>query len=129
MYIIFVDSYETGMYNKDERLLEILDFMNRKSMSELENLAKGGNWFMEQALKFVDEYLANDANKGYGSQYDLDVEIAREEGEKVGRKAGIKAGIKSEKMSTARKMLEKGMGLDLTAELTGLSVEVLEKLR
>ena len=129
MYIVFVDSYETGVYNKDERLLGILDFMNRKTMSELENLAKGGNWFMEQALKFVDAYLANDANKGYGSQYDLDVEIAREEGEKVGRKAGIKAGIKSEKMSTARKMLEKGMGLDLTAELTGLSVEVLEKLR
>ena len=129
MYIVFVDSYETGVYNKDERLLEILDYMNRKSMSELENLAKGGNWFMEQALKFVDAYLANDANKGYGSQYDLDVEIAREEGERAGRKAGIKAGIKSEKMSTARKMLEKGMGLDLTAELTGLSVEVLEKLR
>ena len=129
MYIIFVDSYETGVYNKDERLLGILDFMNRKTMSELENLAKGGNWFMEQALKYIQSYLDNDANKGYGSQYDLDVEIAREEGEKVGRKAGIKAGIKSEKMSTARKMLEKGMGLDLTAELTGLSVEVLEKLR
>lgn len=129
MYIVFVDSYETGVYNKDERLLGILDFMNRKTMSELENLAKGGNWFMEQALKYIQSYLDNDANKGYGSQYDLDVEIAREEGEKVGRKAGIKAGIKSEKMSTARKMLEKGMGLDLTAELTGLSVEVLEKLR
>lgn len=129
MYIVFVDSYETEVYNEDERLLGILDFMNRKTMSELENLAKGGNWFMEQALKYIQSYLDNDANKGYGSQYDLDVEIAREEGEKVGRKAGIKAGIKSEKMSTARKMLEKGMGLDLTAELTGLSVEVLEKLR
>ena len=96
--IIFVDSYETEVYNEDERLLGILDFMNRKTMSELENLAKGGNWFMEQALKYIQSYLDNDANKGYGSQYDLDVEIAREEGEKVGRKAGIKAGIKSEKM-------------------------------
>ena len=88
---------------------------------------------MKQALKFIDAYLANDANKGYGSQYDLDVEIAREEGEKAGKKAGkkagMKAGIKSEKMSTARKMLEKGMGLELTAELTGLSVKVLEKLK
>ena len=129
MYIIFVDSYKTGCYNKDERLLEILDFMNRKTMSELENLAKGGNWFMKQALKFIDAYLANDANKGYGSQYDLDVEIAREEGEKAGKKAGMKAGIKSNQMSTARKMLEKGMSLELTAELTGLSVKVLEKLK
>ena len=129
MYIIFVDSYKTGCYNKDERLLEILDFMNRKTMSELENLAKGGNWFMKQALKFIDAYLANDANKGYGSQYDLDVEIAREEGEKAGKKAGMKAGIKSNQMSTARKMLADGMTLEKTAEYTGLSIKVLERLK
>ena len=121
MYIIFVDSYKTGCYNKDERLLEILDFMNRKTMSELENLAKGGNWFMKQALKYIQSYLDNDANKGYGSQYDLDVEIAREEGEK--------AGIKSNQMSTARKMLADGMTLEKTAEYTGLSVKVLERLK
>ena len=83
----------------------------------------------KQTIKFLEAYLADESNKGYGSLYDYDVECAREEGEKAGRKAGIKAGIKSEKMSTARKMLEKGMGLYLTAELTGLSVEVLEKLR
>ena len=95
----------------------------------------------KQALKFVDAYLANDANKGYGSQYDLDVEIAREEGEKVGRaagrktgikagrKAGMKAGIETEKYETAKRMLAKGMNLDLTSELTGLSIKILEKLR
>ena len=121
MYIVFVDSYETEVYNKDERLLEILDFMNRKSMSELENLAKGGNWFMEQALKFVDAYLANDANKGYGSQYDLDVEEAREEGERAGRKAN--------QIATAKRMLADGMNLEKTSEYTGLSIKVLEKLR
>ena len=84
---------------------------------------------MKQALKFIDAYLANDANKGYGSQYDLDVEIAREEGEKAGKKAGMKAGIKSNQMSTARKMLADGMTLEKTAEYTGLSVKVLERLK
>ena len=92
---------------------------------------------MEQALKFVDAYLANDANKGYGSQYDLDVEIAREEGEKVGRaagrkagiKAGRKAGIKANQIATAKRMLADGLNLEKTSEYTGLSIKVLEKLR
>ncbi len=76
---------------------------------------------MEQALKYIQSYLDNDANKGYGSQYDLDVEIAREEGEK--------AGIKSNQMSTARKMLADGMTLEKTSEYTGLSIKVLERLK
>ena len=124
MFIIAVDTNETKVYNEDERLLEILDYMNRKTMSELENLAKGGNIFMEQALKYIKSYLDNDANKGYGSHWDYDVECAREEGEKAGRKAGIKA----EKIATAKKMLSKGMNLELTAEITGLSIKILEKL-
>ena len=44
-------------------------------------------------------------------------------------KAGRKSGIKDEKISIARKMLLKGMDLDETAELTGLSINVLEKLK
>ena len=121
MYIVFVDSYETGVYNKDERLLGILDFMNRKTMSELENLAKGGNWFMEQALKYIQSYLDNDANKGYGSQYDLDVEIAREEGEK--------AGIKAEKYETAKNLISLGSSNDFISKATGLKENIIEKLR
>ena len=129
MYLIGVDTYKTGCYNEDERLLEILDFMNRKTMDELRELAKGGNKFMEQTLKFLEEYLADESNKGYGSLYDYDVECAREEGEKAGRAAGRKAGIKANQLATAKRMLAKGMNLDLTSELTGLSIKVLEKLR
>ena len=78
----------------------------------------------KQALKYVQSYLDNDANKGYGSHWDYDVECAREEGEKAGRKAGIKAN----QIATAKKMLSKGMNLELTAEITGLSIKILEKL-
>ena len=38
----------------------------------------------KQALKYVQSYLANDANKGYGLHWDYDVEEAREEGDKGG---------------------------------------------
>ena len=129
MFTIMVDLDETKVYNEDERLLPILDFMNRKKMSELEELAKGGNEFMEQALKYVQSYLDNDANKGYGSHWDYDVEEAREEGERAGRKAGRKAGIKANQIATAKRMLADGLNLEKTSEYTGLSIKVLEKLR
>ncbi len=38
----------------------------------------------KQALKYVQSYLDNDANKGYGLHWDYDVEEAREEGDKGG---------------------------------------------
>ena len=76
---------------------------------------------MEQALKFVDAYLANDANKGNGSQYGLDVEIAREEGEK--------AGIKAEKYETAKNLISLGSSNDFISKATGLKENIIEKLR
>ena len=82
----------------------------------------------KQTIKFLEAYLADESNKGYGSLYDYDVECAREEGEKAGRAAGRKAGIKANQLATAKRMLAKGMNLDLTSELTGLSIKVLEKL-
>ena len=113
------------MYNEDERLIPILDFMNKKEMRELEELAKGGNEFMEQALKYVQSYLDNDANKGYGSHWDYDVEEAREEGEKAGRKAGIKAN----QIATAKNLISLGSNNDFIAKATGLKENIIEKLR
>ena len=84
---------------------------------------------MEQALKYVQSYLDNDANKGYGSHWDYDVEEAREEGERAGRKAGRQAGIKANQIATAKRMLADGLNLEKTSEYTGLSIKVLEKLR
>ena len=133
MYLIGVDTYKTKEYNEDERLLEILDFMNRLTMDELRELAKGGNIFMEQTLKFLEAYLADESNKGYGSLYDYDVEEAREEGERAGRKAGIKAGrkagIKAEKIATAKNLINLGSNNDFIAKATGLKENIIEKLR
>ncbi len=129
MYLIGVDTYKTKEYNEDERLLEILDFMNRLTMDELRELAKGGNIFMEQTLKFLEDYLADESNKGYGSLYDYDVEEAREEGERAGRKAGRKAGIKAEKIATAKNLINLGSNNDFIAKATGLKENIIEKLR
>ncbi len=75
----------------------------------------------KQTLKFIDAYLADESNQDFGSQYDLDVEEAREEGERAGRKAN--------QIATAKRMLADGMNLEKTSEYTGLSIKILEKLR
>ena len=103
--------------------------MNRLTMDELRELAKGGNILMEQTLKFLEDYLADESNKGYGSLYDYDVEEAREEGERAGRKAGRKAGMKANQIATAKRMLADGLNLEKTSKYTGLSIKVLEKLK
>ncbi len=129
MYLIGVDTYKTKEYNEDERLLEILDFMNRNTMEELRELVKGGNIFMEQTLKFLEDYLADESNKGYGSLYDYDVEEAREEGERAGRKAGRKAGIKANQIAIAKNLISLGSNNDFIAKATGLKENIIEKLR
>ncbi len=75
----------------------------------------------KQTLKFLEAYLADESNQDFGSQYDLDVEEAREEGERAGRKAN--------QIATAKRMLADGLNLEKTSEYTGLSIKVLEKLR
>lgn len=72
----------------------------------------------KQTLKFIDAYLADESNQDFGSQYDLDVEEAREEGERAGRKAN--------QIATAKRMLADGMNLEKTSEYTGLSIKILE---
>ena len=83
----------------------------------------------KQTLKFLEAYLADESNKGYGSLYDYGVEEGERAGRKAGRKAGMKAGIETEKYETAKRMLADGMNLEKTSEYTGLSIKILEKLR
>jgi predicted transposase/invertase (TIGR01784 family) len=50
-----------------------------------------------------------------------------EQGLKKGKKEGIKEGIKEKALDDAQKMLEKGLDINLTAEITGLDVKEIQK--
>ena len=51
-----------------------------------------------------------------------------EEGMQKGIEQGIEQGMEQEKYSLARNMKNKNMDLNLISELTGLSIEKIEKL-
>ena len=54
--------------------------------------------------------------------------IAREEGIEEGEKKGIEKGKKEEKIEIAKNMLKKGLDVNLISELSGLTIEEVEKL-
>ena len=60
-------------------------------------------------------------------QWDV-LTTAHEEGRDEGIKEGIKEGIQQEKKETARKLLEKGLSLELIAECTGLPIDEIKKI-
>lgn len=142
-FVIAVDNIKNIDYNENIEFLRIVDFLSSSNLEELKRKAR--KWkddvFMRKVVDYVEEFMSDDANEGFGSQLEFQTmkaeirgrkageKLGRKEGMKTGMKAGRKSGIKDEKISIARKMLLKGMDLDETAELTGLSINVLEKLK
>ena len=118
-FVIAVDNIKKNTYNEDVRFLQIVDFLSVDSMDELKQKAekRKGDKFMASVVKYADKYLKDEFYNGLGCQLDLQMQYAEARGEEASQ------------MAIAKRMLEKGMDLDETAELTGLSINVLEKLK
>ena len=121
--------------NLYEGLSDWFKFLNSKDKLEdtMEILVKK-NPIMKEVYDEYNKFInSNDLYNGY-SNYERDyfnVLMLNEErikGIEEGMKKGIEQGIEQEKYSLARNMKNKNMDLNLISELTGLSVEKIEKL-
>ena len=98
----------------------------------MEEVQKKYNNFVKSKLMMM-EYEKKEAYL-YGNQIMLDEErrLGREEGIKEGIEQGIEKGkeegIKETQISMAKNMKDKNMDINLISELTGLSIEEVEKL-
>ena len=72
----------------------------------------------------VENAVANAAKKGMEKGVQQGIEKGMQQGIEKGKAEGIEQG----KIIIARNMKSKGIGLDVIAEVTGLSVEDIEKL-
>ena len=86
----------------------------------MEEVQKKYNNFVKSRLMMM-EYEKKEAYL-YGNQIMLDEE------RKLGREEGIKEGIKENQILTAKNMKNKNMDINLISELTGLSIEEVDKL-
>ena len=139
LFFIAIDNIKNVTYNEDVEFLRIVDFLSSNTLKELR--IKAEKWkediFVRKVMDYVDEYMSDDSNDNFGSQLNFQTKKAEVRGRKAGIKAGKKAGVKigmkagakAEKIETAKRMLLKGIDLDETSELTGLSIKVLENLQ
>ena len=145
IHIIELKKFRKNVLSKDLNYwLKIFTSKNLEaSMSEIvkekpimEEVQKKYNNFVKSRLMMM-EYEKKEAYL-YGNQIMLDEErkLGREEGIKEGieqgiekgKEEGITEGIKENQILTAKNMKNKNMDINLISELTGLSIEEVEKL-
>ena len=129
IHIIELKKFRKNVLSKDLNYwLKIFTSKNLEaSMSEIvkekpimEEVQKKYNNFVKSRLMMM-EYEKKEAYL-YGNQIMLDEE------RKLGREEGIKEGIKENQILTAKNMKNKNMDINLISELTGLSIEEVDKL-
>lgn len=126
-FVIAVDNIKKINYNEDERFLQIVDLLSSESMEELKEKAnkRKGDKFMASVVNYADKYLKDEFYNGLGSQLDLQMQKVEARAEK----AGVKAGIKSEKLETAKNLINLGSSNDFISKATGLKENIIENLR
>lgn len=95
MFLLSLDKIDSILYNKRDRLIRWLKLINASSIDEM-NIISRGDKVMEQAVKYREDFLADEEIQYI---YDKISDVAERSLEE-GRKVGIR--------DMARKMLEKG---------------------
>ena len=136
IYEINMDYYDKIWYSKNEEEIKKNQYMIMLDLDkkELENMPKD---------KIVDKYITNvtivnddPEFQKYMSEEEDKKKIqnsllseAKEEGIEQGYTSGINDGISKEKVSIAKNMLNKNMSMEDISDITGLSIEEINKLR
>lgn len=132
---------ELDKYNKDENLTDAgrqwLEFFGNlpfsKEPSRAVTHADSSSWTQEEKA-MIDERIRIQEN--YDMTMETAIDEAREEGLERGIEKGIERGLKQgleqgryeERLELVRKMLSKGLSLEVVSDVTGLSLEELEAL-
>ena len=136
IYEINMDYYDKIWYSKNEEEIKKNQYMIMLDLDkkELKNMPKD---------KIVDKYITNvtivnddPEFQRYMSEEEDKKKIqnsllseAKEEGIEQGYTSGINDGISKEKVSIAKNMLNKNMSMEDISDITGLSIEEINKLR
>ncbi len=119
-----MDKYNKGKHITDEgrQWLEFfgnLPFSKEPSqaVTHADSLLDSSSWTQEEKA-MIDEHIRIQEN------YDMTMETAIDEA----REVGLEKGRYEERLELIRKMLSKGLSLEVVSDVTGLSVEELETL-
>ena len=123
-----LDKYNKGKHITDEgrQWLEFfgnLPFSKEPSqaVTHADSLLDSSSWTQEEKA-MIDERIRIQEN------YDMTMETAIDEAREEGLEKGLERGRHEGQLELIRKMLSKGLSLEVVSDVTGLSVEELETL-
>ena len=136
---------ELGKYNKDKHIRDEgrqwLEFFGNlpfsmapsQAVTHADSLLDSSSWTQEEKA-MIDERIRIQEN--YDMTMETAIDEAREEGIEKGLEQGLERGLKQglergrheERLELIRKMLSKGLSLEVVSDVTGLSLEELEGL-
>ena len=125
MYLIRLDLVKENVYNyNEERFIKWLKFINAKDIVEMKEIGNGDER-MEQALKFMEEFLNDEEIRNVYNKINDVERYAKRQGVKE-RKA---EGRRDEKFEIARNMLKINLDITSIMAVTGLTKNEIEALK
>lgn len=121
MFLVKLDNIAKFTYNKSKepKVIKYLKAIKSENLEEIKEITKGDHMLEKLYYKTL-AFIGKPKNRGLIDHFESAIRNAK-------RIAKLE-GVEETKTETARKMLSKGMDLDLTAELTGLTKEEISKL-
>ena len=127
-----------GDLREDDEVIQWMRFLAGKDRKELEDMASTSE-YIEEAYRELERMSADErARLEYEARQkairDHDAimssawETGMEKGMEKGLQKGREQGVRQERKDIALRMLEKGMGMETIADLTGMDVEEVRKL-
>lgn len=122
IFLIKLDNTTKFTYNKSEepKGIKYLKAIKSENLEEIKKITKGDH-MLEKLYYRTLAFIGKPKNRGLIDHFESTMRNAK-------RIAKLE-GAEENKIETARKMLLKGMDLELTAELTGLSEDEISKLK
>ena len=121
-YNIVLENFKNPNYNINKEITKYLDFITAKEFSDIENVSKGDEDYMAAFRKVED--LSTDPNFiGY-----YDYEQAHQDDLEMAEYTGMKKGVEQTKKEMVINMKEKGLSLEMIADISNLSIEEVEKI-
>ena len=119
MYNVRLDLVWEKVYNLDKKFIRWLKLIKGGSVEEMKKIAMNDKE-MEAAVKFMEEFLADEEIRNIYDKIN-DVEYyAKEE--------GLAEGKRQEKIKTAKTMLQDGLNINYISKYTGLSLSEIKAL-
>jgi len=139
---IILENFKNPKYNIGKEITKYLEFITAQEFSDIENISEGDEDYMAAFRKvedlstdpeFIGYYDYEEAHKDdiemaeyFG--YENGVKQGIEQGTKLGIEQGTKLGLEQRNKEMVISMKEKGLSLEMIADISNLSIEEVETI-